>query len=381
MKADMNTAVERYYDTTLDLYEELWGEHVHHGYWDEGERPDADGADRHSATDRLVHELVGYAGVPAGARVLDVGCGIGGPALYLAGALGCTVVGVTLSAQQAARAAEKAAAAGLAERTEFHQMDALSTGFPDASFDVLWAVESLMHIADREAFFAEAMRLLRPGGRLAIATWSQRDGELAEDERELVDQILKHQVMPSFSSLEEHERMARAAGFTEVASVDWSRAVANSWDPDFALIKKPEHGRATMVSLARERGADVLGFFYAGPLMKKGFDTGVMTYGAIRAVKPGGLFAEVVEQLRLVLDQDEAWSAGITGATTLDGDLELESIELTALSKSLQARYGASAELAAYVAELDVDQIMALTVADVAAYVEARAEGGRADGA
>ena len=39
MKADMNTAVERYYDTTLDLYEELWGEHVHHGFWDEGERP------------------------------------------------------------------------------------------------------------------------------------------------------------------------------------------------------------------------------------------------------------------------------------------------------------------------------------------------------
>src|SRR5260370_41751949 len=115
-----------------------------------------------------------------------------------------------------------------------------------------------MHIADREAFFAEAMRLLRPGGRLAIATWSQRDGELSEPGRELVDQILKHQVMPSFSSLEEHERLARAAGFAEVASVDWSRSVANSWDPEFALIKKPEHGRATMVELARERGADVL---------------------------------------------------------------------------------------------------------------------------
>ena len=374
MKADINTAVERYYDTTLDLYEELWGEHVHHGYWDEGERPDADGADRHSATDRLVHELVGYAGVPAGASVLDVGCGIGGPALYLAGTLGCTVVGVTLSAQQAARAAQKAAEAGLADRTEFHQLDALSTGFPDASFDVLWAVESLMHIADRDAFFAEAMRLLRPGGRLAIATWSVRDGALAQDEQDLVDQILKHQVMPSFSSLEEHERMARAAGFTEVGSVDWSRAVANSWDPEFALIKKPEHGRATMVSLARERGADVLGFFYAGPLMKKGFDTGVMTYGAIRAVKPADVFAEIVEQLRIVVDEDASWSAAVTPATTLDGALELESIEVVALSEALRARYGANVDLVAHIAGLDVDEITALTVGDVAAFVTEHSE-------
>ena len=392
MKADMNTAVERYYDTTLDLYEELWGEHVHHGFWDEGERPDADGADRHTATDRLVHELVSYAEVPAGARVLDVGCGIGGPALYLAGALGCAIVGVTLSASQAARATEKAAEAGLAERAEFHQLDALSTGFPDASFDVLWAVESLMHIADREAFFAEAMRLLRPGGRLAIATWSVRDGALSQDEQELVDQILKHQVMPSFSSLEEHERLAQAAGFTEVASVDWSRAVANSWDPEFALIKKPEHGRATMVSLARERGADVLGFFYAGPLMKKGFDTGVMTYGAVRAVKPAEAsqttessqtaatsqasenLSEVVELLRVVLDEDAAWSADITAATRLDGDLELESIELTALSEALQARHGASVDLAAHVAGLGVEEIIAFTVGDLAAFVAEQAD-------
>ena len=198
-----------------------------------------------------MRELVAYAGVPAGAKVLDVGCGIGGPALYLAGALGCTVVGVTLSAPQAARATEKARDAGLADRAGFHQLDALSTGYPDGSFDVVWAVESLMHIADREAFFAETRRLLRPGGLLAVATWSVRDGALTPDEDRLVQQILRHQVMPSFSSLEEHERLALAAGFTDVATVDWSKAVANSWDPDFALVQRPEQGRATMVELAR----------------------------------------------------------------------------------------------------------------------------------
>jgi tocopherol O-methyltransferase len=77
----LNSAVERYYDTTLDLYEELWGEHVHHGYWDPGERPGINGADRHAATDRLVHELVAYADIQPGSKILDIGCGIGGPAL------------------------------------------------------------------------------------------------------------------------------------------------------------------------------------------------------------------------------------------------------------------------------------------------------------
>ncbi|MET7396055.1 methyltransferase domain-containing protein [Dactylosporangium sp. NPDC005572] len=283
----LNAAVERYYDTTLDLYEDLWGEHVHHGFWDAGERPGSD-EERHAATDRLVRELVTFAGVPHGGHVLDVGCGIGGPALYLAGTLGCSVEGVTLSAAQAARANEKAAAAGLAGRAHFHQRDFSDNGYPDASFDALWAVESLMHIADRVAFFAEAMRLLRPGGVLAIATWSVRDGELTPEEYRVVDQILRHQVMPSFSSLEEHERLAAAAGFTAVASADWSANVANSWEPTFAQVRELDNGRSMMRDLARDRGVDVLGFFYAGPLMLKGFETGAMTYGAVRATKPVG---------------------------------------------------------------------------------------------
>lgn len=282
----LNAAVARYYDTTLDLYEQMWGEHVHHGYWDPGEKPANSGASRRAATDRLVRELVAYAGIPAGVTVLDVGCGVGGPALYLAGPHGCTVEGITLSPAQAARANEKAREAGLDGRARFLEMDALDNRYPDGSFDAVWALESLMHIPDRAAFFAEAMRLLRPGGRLAVATWAIKDGPLAADEDELVGQILHHQVMPSFSSLEEHERLGVAAGFTDVAIVDWSDAVANSWDPEFALVDRPERGRTTMMRLARGRGVDVLGFFYAGPLMLKGFETGVMRYGALRATKP-----------------------------------------------------------------------------------------------
>ncbi|SHM35765.1 methyltransferase domain-containing protein [Actinacidiphila paucisporea] len=385
--AGLNTAVERYYDITLDLYEDLWGEHVHHGFWDPGEVPGVNGPDRHAATDRLVRELVEFARLPAKSRVWDVGCGIGGPALHLAGAMGCAVEGVTLSAKQAARANEKARAAGVADRARFHQLDALATGFPDASFDAVWALESLMHLPDRPAFFAEAMRLLRPGGTLAVATWSVRDGELDEAEQDLVRQILQHQVMPDFSSLEEHERQARAAGFTDVATVDWSRAVANSWDPSFAQIRRFEQGRTQMRALARERGVDVLGFFHAGPLMKRGFDTGVITYGALRATRPepgdaaaAALIRPVADLLRGIVGEDDAWLDSVVPGTRVDGDLLVESHELAAWSAALRETYGDGVDLLGHVCALGVDQLIALTVADVAAYVAARRGSGGPDG-
>jgi tocopherol O-methyltransferase len=281
----LNAAVERYYDTTLDLYEDLWGEHIHHGFWDPGAVPESQD-DRKAATDRLVYELVDFAGVPAGSTVLDVGCGVGGPALYLASALNCTVEGVTLSAAQAERAQRKAQDAGLAERARFRQADAMRTGLPDGSFNVVWALESVMHLPDLAAFFVETLRLLRPGGILAVANWTVRDGELDADESALVGQILRHQVAASFASVPEHERLAAAAGYTAITTADWTKAVANSWDPGFASVPKVGGPRA-MRELARDRGVDVLGFFYAGPLMMKAYDTGVMTYSVLRAVKPG----------------------------------------------------------------------------------------------
>jgi tocopherol O-methyltransferase len=282
----LNRAVERYYDTTVDLYENMWGEHVHHGYWNPGESPAANGADRHEATDRLVHKLAEFGPVPAGARVLDIGCGIGGPALYLVGDLHCTLDGITLSVAQAGRAQEKANQRGLGDRARFHRADALSTGYPDASYDVVWALESLMHLPDRAAFFAESMRLLRPGGTLVVGTWASRDGALSADDEQVLRLILKHQVMPDFSSLAEHEALCLAAGFTDVRVADWSAAVAGSWDPGFAQTPPVERGNASMMDLARTHGVDVLGFFYAGPLMKKAYDTGAMRYGVLRATKP-----------------------------------------------------------------------------------------------
>jgi acyl carrier protein len=84
------------------------------------------------------------------------------------------------------------------------------------------------------------------------------------------------------------------------------------------------------------------------------------------------LLAELVEMLIDVTGEDDGWAAGITVATRLEGDLQLESVELTALGELLRSRYGDEVDLSAFVAELDIDQIIGLTVGDVLGYLAPR---------
>jgi acyl carrier protein len=84
------------------------------------------------------------------------------------------------------------------------------------------------------------------------------------------------------------------------------------------------------------------------------------------------LLAEIAAMLREVCGEDDRWAAAITQATRLEADLRLDSIELAALGEALRRRYGGQMDLTAYVAGLDIDQIIGLTMADLAAYVAAR---------
>jgi acyl carrier protein len=82
---------------------------------------------------------------------------------------------------------------------------------------------------------------------------------------------------------------------------------------------------------------------------------------------------DIIELLRDATGADAAWAAAIGPTTRLDGDLFLDSLAVTALAGSLQARYGARIDLLAHVAALDIDQIIELSVADVASYVSSQA--------
>ncbi|GAA4681550.1 methyltransferase domain-containing protein [Phytohabitans rumicis] len=280
----LHRAIRDHYDGLVHLYESLWGEHIHHGYWAPGE----EGGDRHEAQVRTVRELVAFASVPTGAKVLDAGCGVGAPAVHLAGELDCRVEGVTLSPAQVERAMEKAAEAGVADRTSFRQLDALRTGLPDSSFDVVWALESLELMPDKTAFLREAYRMLRPGGTLAVTTWCVRDGGFDAEESAMLTQICKDFAIPYMLPMGRYATECTDLGFTSVRVADWSERVRASWDVDMnsdairALLRDQSH----RLRLARTEGVAVLRLIKVVPVMQAAYRRGLLQYAALRAVKP-----------------------------------------------------------------------------------------------
>ncbi|MCC7046324.1 MAG: methyltransferase domain-containing protein [Alphaproteobacteria bacterium] len=114
-------------------------------------------------------ELVAMLDPRPGEAVLDIGCGIGGPARWIADKTGCRVTGVDLTEAFVAAAAALNAATGMSGRVAVRQASALDLPFPDASFDRAYSQNVVMNIADKARFYGEAHRVLKPGGVLALS--------------------------------------------------------------------------------------------------------------------------------------------------------------------------------------------------------------------
>ena len=209
----LGEAIVDYYDQTWVDYRLLWlnpdNLAVHHGYTDESTRGHTD------ALTNMNRVLAQRAAIEPGERVLDAGCGVGGSSLWLAQERDVDVVGITLSARQLAMARHYAAQRGLADRVQFEQADFTATPFPDAGFDVVWAIESLCHAPDKAAFYREAARLLRPGGRVIIAEYIRVDRPVDERGERLLHEWLDGWAVPDIDTTDEHLAHLAESGFTD----------------------------------------------------------------------------------------------------------------------------------------------------------------------
>lgn len=111
-----------------------------------------------------------------GTHMLDIGSGIGGPARYFAGRFGCRVTGIDLTLEFCDVAAHLTRLLGMEDRVEFKRGDALAMPFADASFDGAYSMNVSMNIADKNAFYKEIRRVLKPGGWLVLSEIARGDG-------------------------------------------------------------------------------------------------------------------------------------------------------------------------------------------------------------
>lgn len=167
-KSGYRTMVEDYYDLVTEIYEHGWGESFHFAPRHRKESFEASIA-RHQ------HFLASRLGLAPGMRVLDVGCGVGGPMRSIARFSGANVVGVNISAHQVRKATSYVERDGLSGLCELLEADFTRMPVEDDAFSAAYAFEATCHAPDKTEVFSEIFRVLRPGAELGAYEWCLTD--------------------------------------------------------------------------------------------------------------------------------------------------------------------------------------------------------------
>jgi phosphoethanolamine N-methyltransferase len=213
-------AEPEYDDTAIRFLEALWGE----GYLSPGGPEEVD---------RVVEGLD-----LAGRTLLDIGCGTGGVTLHLAGKYGLAhAIGFDVEGPVVEAARRRAEARGLARRVVFVQAPPGPLPFPDASFDVVFSKDALLHVPNKDFLFAEIFRVLKPGGVFAASNWMiAHDGEPSPAMKAYV---AAEGLSFAMASPARYAAAMRRAGFADVETRDrnpWYREVARG---ELARLKGP----------------------------------------------------------------------------------------------------------------------------------------------
>jgi tocopherol O-methyltransferase len=285
-RAAHNQRIVDYYDQNYQATRFMWTNGqalaLHFGYWDETTRTD------HEAQLNTNKQLAARAGLRKGQKVLDAGCGIGGSAIWLAETYDAQVFGITLSADQVRRATANASSRGMSHLVKFSQQDYTKIDVEAASFDVVWALESVSCAQDKREFFVEAFRVLRPGGRLTLSDGFRRQRPFASEKDEaLLARFLSDWAIPDLATPDELTAAAKAAGFEEVRFEDVSKQAEPSmrrlyhigrWSAPIARTLRALH-LAPRLAVASAQGSHDQFLAY---------QRGLCGYSFLSARKPGG---------------------------------------------------------------------------------------------
>ncbi len=257
---------------------------IHLGFWHGNTR------DHREAATNANRTLASKVALRPGEKVLDAGCGAGASSVWLGRELAARVVGINLSPGQTYRARRLAHIQGVSDQVSFERQDFTATTFPDESFDVVWAQESVCHAEDKGAFFSEASRLLRPGGRIVVADRLRSARPFGAEEEELLKHWLDGWAVPDLPTAGEFVEVARQARLSDIRVED---ATAEVWP---SLVRMRRRALVGYSSAKALRGlglctGDQLAGVRAGLEQFEALGRGLWFYAIFTATKDGD-FAE-----------------------------------------------------------------------------------------
>mmetsp|Transcript_21927 Transcript_21927/g.36324 ORF Transcript_21927/g.36324 Transcript_21927/m.36324 type:complete len:344 (+) Transcript_21927:131-1162(+) len=157
-----------YYDLVTDFFEFGWGESFHFA-------PRFIGETFEMSIARHEHQLVSKMGVKAGQKILDVGCGVGGPARSIARFSGAHIVGLNINDYQIKKGEKHGAYYKLDYLVSYKKGDFLHIPFADNTFDGVYEIEATCHAPDKVPVYEEIFRVLKPGQMFGQYEWIMTD--------------------------------------------------------------------------------------------------------------------------------------------------------------------------------------------------------------
>ncbi len=218
--ASIVSATQEYYDGPADqIYRTVWGDNLHLGV------PCGEGCPHPEAMEHTNEIMAGAVTLGPRSSVLDLGCGYGSTARYLAANFGCSVTGVNISEKELEVARDRSGEAGLEHLLSFEYGDFHHLGYPDGSYHVVWSQEAFLHAADKTAVLSECRRVLKPAGALVFTDILVRRGTPDEDRAKIYDRVKS----PDMWDLEDYRNALGRLELSVSRAEDWSQHVARSY--------------------------------------------------------------------------------------------------------------------------------------------------------
>lgn len=270
-----STAVARHYDELDELYRSIWGERLHHGLFTSGD----EGTEQ--ATLALLQYVTAPLNLDEGCQMLDVGCGYGADARWLAESYGAHVTGITLSSKQAhlAQSNEQPPRGSVS----IQQGDYLE--FNESPFDAVVSLETVDHIENKSTFFAQMSQQMKPGGQAAITCWTApRNPSFMESL--LLQTLCREGHLPRVPSFADYQeaisqsslRLRTHQDLTEKVSPTWSRITQQALALPF---RHPTRILSLLAALSRRPTLTL-----PIPLMIVAYHLGVLRYHLFHCERP-----------------------------------------------------------------------------------------------
>ena len=230
---DYSSLTRHYYNLVTDFYEYGWGSSFHFCTFFKGE-PFRQAIARHE------HYLASKMNINENMHVLDVGCGVGGPATEISRFTGCKVTGLNNNDYQIERATYKAKQNGLSDKLNFVKGDFMQMDFSAETFDAVYAIEATVHAPVLEGVYSEIYKVLKPGGTFGVYEWVMTDeyDENNEEHRRIAYGIEVGDGIPKMYKKEVADKALRNVGFEIIYEKDladnndeipWYAPLAGDW--------------------------------------------------------------------------------------------------------------------------------------------------------